>query len=204
VLNVKHSAAVRSSSSQSPGQVWDRVAQAAASSSSPPPGPVVRPHDRFPSLAASRTTPAFRQSQHNTAWSAAGASSSSPSSRPAPITTAQRTAATPGRSTAPAPRAAPPKMSASLFPTLPSSGVNNNQTRPHVSGNQSLKHILGELNAPPSNPWGGKTGDECIDTPGSSTAEGDADSLPDGGAAKGKKKKGKEKQTLFTFGTFPT
>jgi hypothetical protein len=199
VLNVKHSAAVRSSSSQSPRQVWDRVAQAAASSSSPPPGPAIRPQDRFPSLAASRTTPAFRQSQHNTAWSAAGASSSPSSFRPAIAPTAPRTPAP-----AQAPRAAPPKVSSSLFPTLPSSGSNNAHPRPAVSGNQSLKHILGEVNVPPSNPWGAKKGEEPVITPDPSTTEGEVDPLLETSSATRKKKKGKEKQTLFTFGTFPT
>lgn len=191
VLNVKHSATVRSSSTQSPRQVWDRVAQAAASSSSPP-VPAVHSRERFPTLTASKATPTFRQSQHTTAWSAAG--SSAPTSPPGGLPGVRPTT----RSPAPSPQADPPRMSAALFPTLPSSGSSNN--KPAVSGNQSLKYIRGETN---KNAWGSKGEDpQTADT--SPIPESHVDPHPPNGASKGKKKKGKEKQTLFTFGTFPT
>ncbi|KIJ44253.1 hypothetical protein M422DRAFT_30404 [Sphaerobolus stellatus SS14] len=182
ILNAKHSAAVRSGQSQR--QVWDRVAQAAAASSTKP---AVKPQERFPSLAASRNAPGFRQAQHTTAWSSAGASSSTSSS---PVI---RSTAPPVREIS---RPAPQKISASHFPSLPSSG--SSQARPQVRGNQSLKNILGDTaNAKPNNAWG-QTNEED----GQPTEEAQ-DSQPEGVSNKGKKKKGKEKQTLFTFGTFP-
>ncbi|KAF8495377.1 hypothetical protein JB92DRAFT_2747842 [Gautieria morchelliformis] len=200
VLNVKHSAAVRPSSTQSPRQVWDRVAQAAASSSTsqPPPRPAVRSQERFPALAASRTTPAFRQSPHTTAWSAAGSSAPSSSSRE---TSGVHSTVASTRDVGPPPQAVPPRMSAALFPTLPSSGSRSDQHKPAVSGNQSLKHILGEATASSANAWS-KRDDLNVAPP--SIAEEDDDPPPMAGIGKGKKKKGKEKQTLFTFGTFPT
>lgn len=187
VLNVKHSVTIRSSSSQSPRQVWDRVAQAAASSSSVPPVPAVRSQERFPPLAASKTIPAFRQSQHATAWSAAGSSAPTSSSR-------GTSGIRPNTEGAPPSQATPPRMSTALFPTLPSSGYNNNHLKPAVSGNQSLKHIRGETKA---NAW--SSGGEASPMP-----ENHIDLQVSNDTSKGKKKKGKEKQTLFTLGTFPT
>ncbi|KAF8584109.1 hypothetical protein K439DRAFT_1633855 [Ramaria rubella] len=194
VLNIKHSAAVRSST-QSPRQVWDRVAQAAASSSfPPPPTPTIRPHDRFPTLAVSKTTPAFRQTQHTTAWSA---SSSSSSSRPTSDSFGPRpVVASTSR--------AIPQISATLFPTLPSSGSSNTYSRLAVSGNQSLKHILGDVNTPPSNPWGSKKSEDPQANITPPATQNDVNTQPEAGSVKAKKKKGKEKQTLFTFGTFPS
>lgn len=194
VLNVKHSVNLRSTSAQSSRQVWDRVAQAAASSSTLRPSsvPAVGSQDRFPTLAASRTTPVVRQSQHNTAWSAAG--SSLPSSRetskmgPKP------------RTPTPTLRSSPPQMSSTLFPTLPSSGSSNNQHKPAVSGNRSLQHILGDASTPSANAWGLK----IEDLKAAPIAPSDVDQQPPSGTGKAKKKKGKEKQTLFTLGTFPT
>ena len=110
----------------------------------------------------------------------------------------------PARNQAPTPRPPPPQLSATLFPTLPSSGSNNNQHKPSVSGNRSLQHILGEANTSSANAWGQKK-DVLTTHPTASVTEADIDMLPVAtGASKGKKKKGKEKQTLFTLGTFPT
>ncbi|KAF8516949.1 hypothetical protein BU17DRAFT_50348 [Hysterangium stoloniferum] len=198
ILTVKHSAAVRSSSSQSPGQVWDRVAQAAASSSTSP-GPAIRSQDRFPSLSAAKNAPSFRHPQHSTAWSGAG-STSSVSARPLPELSGPRPTPPPSTSMATV-RSNPPQISTELFPTLPS-GSSKPLPRPTVRGNQSLKHILGEPTAPPSNPWGSKKDIDPSPSPipaDEVDASVQADPMP-----KGKKKKGKEKQTLFTLGTFPT
>jgi E3 ubiquitin-protein ligase ZNF598 len=199
VLNVKHSTTLRSSSAQSSRQVWDRVAQAAASSSTLRPSsvPAVGSQDRFPTLAASRTTPVVRQSQHNTAWSAAGSSIPSSSSRE--ITGTGPNSRTP----TPTPRALPPRISSEFFPTLPSSGSSNNQHKPAVSGNRSLQHILGDANVSSANAWGTKREDPKA---GATTPviENGVDQQPATGTGKGKKKKGKEKQTLFTLGSFPT
>jgi len=58
-----------------------------------------------------------------------------------------------------------------------------------------LKNILGDTGAKPAPAWGQKGEEEG--------AADSTDTQPEA-APKGKKKKGKEKQTLFTFGTFPT
>jgi E3 ubiquitin-protein ligase ZNF598 len=105
------------------------------------------------------------------------------------------------RNVGPAPQAVPPRMSAALFPTLPSLGSKPDQYKPAISGNQSLKHIRGDANAPSVNAWSKR--DDLNVAPPSITEEDD-DPPPMAGIGKGKKKKGKEKQTLFTFGTFPT
>jgi hypothetical protein len=94
-----------------------------------------------------------------------------------------------------------PQISAELFPTLPS-GPSKAVPRPTVSGNPSLKLILGESTTPPSNPWGPKK--DVWPTPSPTHAEENDTTSQGNPVSKGKKKKGKEKQTLFTFGTFPT
>lgn len=187
ILNAKSSASVRASSSQSQRQVWDRVAQAAASTSAQPP-PVIRRQERFPSLAAGRNVPSFRQPARTTAWSGAGASAS-PSPDPPAITqsSARQTSNSSSK------RSTPINMSTSQFPSLPS--ASSSRAKPPISGNQSLKHILGE--APKAtNRWTQNHGDDSI-----AVSE---DVQPESNPTKGKRKKGKEKQTLFTFGTFPT
>lgn len=185
-MNAKHSASVRSSSNQSQRQVWDRVAQAAASSSTRA-AVQTRPQERFPSLAASKNVPAFRQPQSSTAWSSAGASSSSSSPNTVPAIRSVTVSSGDSR------KSGPPQISTSQFPSLPSSSAN--KPRPQVSGNQSLKNILGDTGAKPAPAWGQKGEEEG--------AADSTDTQPEA-APKGKKKKGKEKQTLFTFGTFPT
>ncbi|KAG1863606.1 hypothetical protein DFJ58DRAFT_774056 [Suillus subalutaceus] len=135
VLNVKHATATRSSS-QSSRQVWDRVAQAAGSSSSrigSAPTPTPRPPDSFSVLA----TPAFRQPQRSTPWASGSGSSSTGSRAPTTVPTPvvqQRAAAKKGPP--------PPSLTSAAFPGLPSSG--NSRMKSLVSGNQSLRNILGE------------------------------------------------------------
>lgn len=195
VLNVKHATAMRSSS-QSSRQVWDRVAQAAGSSSSrigSAPTPTPRPPDSFPVLTGPpQPQPAFRQQQRNTPWASGSGSSSTGSRAPTSVPTPavqQRAVAKKGPP--------PPSLTSAAFPVLPSSG--NSRMKPLVSGNQSLRKILGET-APTIAAW-----------KGNDTASGGGSPIPDEhsvveetASGKGKKGKGKQKQTLFTLGSFPT
>lgn len=101
-----------------------------------------------------------------------------------------------------------PKLSSTLFPELPSSTASRGYSKPQVSGNVSLKNILGNTTGAVVSAW----------QPPSSTGEpndvvtveeqGDDAHVPVGVPAtvptKGKKGKGKQKQTLFTLGSFPT
>jgi hypothetical protein len=194
VLNVKHATATRSSS-QSSRQVWDRVAQAAGSSSSrigSAPTPTPRPPDSFPVLAGPQPQPAFRQQQRNTPWASGSGSSSTGSRAPASIPTPavqQRAVAKKGPP--------PPSLTSAAFPVLPSSG--NSRMKPLVSGNQSLRKILGET-APTVAAW---KGNDTANT-GGSPAPDEQSVVEETASGKGKKGKGKQKQTLFTLGSFPT
>ncbi|KAG2052778.1 hypothetical protein BDR06DRAFT_982964 [Suillus hirtellus] len=195
VLNVKHATAARSSS-QSSRQVWDRVAQAAGSSSSrigSASTPIPRPPDSFPVLTGpSQPQPAFRQQQRNTPWASGSGSSSTGSRAPKSVQTPviqQRAVAKKGPP--------PPSLTSAAFPVLPSSG--NSRMKPLVSGNQSLRNILGET-APTVAAW-----------KSNGTASGGSTPIPEEqnvaeetASGKGKKGKGKQKQTLFTLGSFPT
>lgn len=183
MLNAKHSTAIKSS--QSTRQVLDRVAQAAASSSRLP----QRPPERFPALQPSSAVkgPAFRQTQHTTPWSASASASASGSRTPVPVPSR------PTSSNSTAKKPAPPSLSKSAFPELPSSATTR-APKGSVNGNQSLRNILGE--AAPVNPAWGTSGASGNDTPPL-----DGGDEPSG---KGKKGKGKQKQTLFTLGAFPT
>lgn len=200
VLNAKHSTASRSHQ-QSSRQVWDRVAQAASSSSfaSTSNGPTPRPPDRFPPLQAAAAAlpppinptanhpPAFRQGPRNTPWSSS--TSRAPSGPSPPISRPDSSSSR----TRPGPP--PPKLSNALFPELPT--ASSNKQRAPVSGNVSLRNILGNP-APPAAPaWqaGGSNGNSGNEGPES----GSGNDPP-----KGKKGKGKGKQTLFTLGSFPT
>lgn len=204
MLNAKHSTATRSSR-RSSRQVWDRVAQAAGSASSSSSNQVSAPRapDRFPSLplsmAGPSTTPAHRQGQRNTPWSASSAGVGG--FRPPAQTSTHITLIPDPRSSRPSsgtstPHVPPPKLSNSLFPELPTS-TTTRQKAP-VSGNVSLKNILGNP-APPAAPaWMAGT---------AQTPDANADTTdvpPPGNGGKGKKGKGKQKQTLFTLGSFPT
>ncbi|KAL0946428.1 hypothetical protein HGRIS_012651 [Hohenbuehelia grisea] len=207
VLNVKHSSAVRSSQGSS-RQVWDRVAQAASSSSRPQQAPAAgRRVDHFPPIqraAASPATvavaapapgPAFRQPQRSTPWASSGAGSGSrtPVSAPTPPPLVSRPSSQ--NFGAGKPRGPPPKLSESAFPTLPAVAP---RPKAPVSGNQSLKNILGNA-APTTSAWqsGGTNSDHA------STAVENGDTAATSGG-KGKKNKGKQKQTLFKLGAFPS
>ncbi|TFK36394.1 hypothetical protein BDQ12DRAFT_249403 [Crucibulum laeve] len=214
VLNAKHSTNARSSR-QSTRQVWDRVAQAASSSSSSSHTPAAaRPPDRFPALSSTASpapalVPSFRQGQRNTPWSQSSASGfrapsalpgPSPATVPEPKIQVVPAPASRSGSGSNTPRQAPPKLSNALFPELPS--TTNARQKPQVSGNVSLRNILGNNIAPAVPAWqssgGGSNGNA---TSGQAAEDGDAGAAT---AGKGKKSKGKQKQTLFTLGSFPT
>ncbi|GLB34540.1 putative zinc finger [Lyophyllum shimeji] len=214
VLNAKHITATRSSQ-RSSRQVWDRVAQAAGSSL-----PAQRPLDRFPALAISTagpSQPAYRQAQRNTAWSASASSGFRPAAAmptPAQAAASSHITVVPdprsskpssGRST---PHQPPPKLSNALFPELRSSAPAR-QKAP-VSGNVSLRNILGNPAPPAGTAWtaGGTSTSAGVGagaTAGQAAESGnDEVSSQAAGMGKGKKGKGKQKHTLFTLGSFPT
>ncbi|KAK0463489.1 uncharacterized protein EV420DRAFT_1518464, partial [Desarmillaria tabescens] len=182
VLNAKHSTGSRSSQ-QSSRQVLDRVARAASSSSTLSAAPTAVA--RFPPLSsqtASSSSPAFRQPQHKTPWSTGGASASRgptlvPSSLPGP--------------SAKAPRPPPPKLNEASFPGLPSTAP---RAKPLIGGNTSLRNILGTSTPPPQTVWSATS---------SSSASPAPDAAPEESVPKGKKNKGKQKQTLFHPGYLP-
>ncbi|KIK00343.1 hypothetical protein K443DRAFT_612765 [Laccaria amethystina LaAM-08-1] len=226
VLDAKHSTATRSSE-RSSRQVWDRVAQAAGSSSAAVPSLSQVPTQqrlpgKFPALTGGSTpgstpTPAFRQGQRNTPWSTSsttgfkaptalpGSSSSFPSAPESRPTSSSSSLASAKAAAHGGPRQAPPKLSKALFPELPT--VANSRQKPQINGNVSLKNILGNSATPAVSAWAGaaaghpagqKTPSGANETP---ATEGDIITAATG---KGKKGKAKQKQTLFTLGTFPT
>ncbi|KAF9014196.1 hypothetical protein BDQ17DRAFT_1342259 [Cyathus striatus] len=209
VLNAKNATATKSSQ-QSSRQVWDRVAEAASASSStifrpPPPRPAIKrkpqapppPPDSFPSLANnSSSTPVgttlFRQGQRNTPWAQSGGGFRPPEPKIQVVPAVSQSSS--GSS---APRKPPPKLSNALFPELPATNVA--RAKPPVSGNVSLRNILGK-NAPASPAWQGSGSGDTVPAPAEPNAEGEQTQ----GGGKGRKGKGKQKQTLFTLGSFPT
>ncbi|THH20876.1 hypothetical protein EW146_g533 [Bondarzewia mesenterica] len=177
VLSAKSATATRSTR-QSSRAVWDRVAKAASSSGT---SHVARPTDRFPTLqpSAPPVTAGFRQPQRPTAWSASASGQSVPPPSP------------PSSSPQP-PRPSPPSLSKSLFPELPSS--TSSRSKPVISGsNASLQKVLGSA-APATSAWGS-----------SSSVTAATETTGAAQESTGRKKgKGKQKQTLFTLGSFPT
>ncbi|KAI0807653.1 hypothetical protein C8Q74DRAFT_79098 [Fomes fomentarius] len=212
VLNAKHSTATRSSAQSR--QLWDRVARAAgsspaqASSSSGPSGSRVAPAaNAFPPLnpgvaPTPSTATSFRQPQRLTPW--ASASAATVSSSPAPAPRAPTSVPGPGARA----KAGPAVLSKSAFPELPATNAPR-VPRAAVGGNQSLRKILGE-SAPAQPAWtsGGKNGNgsggSWAAAPAEDAANGEGDSGSQGatGAGGKKKGKGKQKQTLFTLGSF--
>ncbi|KXN92886.1 hypothetical protein AN958_07306 [Leucoagaricus sp. SymC.cos] len=215
VLNAKNSTASRSS--RPSRQVWDRVAAAASSSSTSAPQPrqyvstqsQSQPTSSFPPLPGATSSssnssgqapiPAFRQPTRTTAWSASASAAASPRAIEPRSVPASRTSKN-NKQTKPL------KLDSSLFPELPSSSAV--RERPKIGGNVSLKNILGS-SSPVVSAWqsGGGTGsgdgmvDSAVD--GASGA-GNGEGEESGAAKKGKKGKGKQKQMLFTLGSFPT
>lgn len=207
MLNAKNSTAARSHR-QSSGQLWDRVARAAASTSAQPGPSRVPAVSSFPPLqpgaaaGPSSSTP-FRQAQRVTPWASGGAASS-PS--PAPVVRVPTSVPGPGAKS----KGGPATFSKSAFPELPSGG-GQRVPKGAVSGNQSLRKILGE-SAPAQPAWrgSGSGGESGTSTPGepSGAGAGAGEGEVNGGSGQGagakKKGKGKQKQTLFTLGSFPT
>ena len=80
--------------------------------------------------------------------------------------------------------------------------------KPQVSGNVSLRNILGTTTGPVVSAWQPNTA--MGDGNGQVEDQGEAGEGPVSGdtkaasQTKGKKGKGKQKQTLFTMGSFPT
>ncbi|KAI5124372.1 hypothetical protein M0805_008975 [Coniferiporia weirii] len=193
VLNVKQSTQPR----RSTGQVWDRVARAATSSSSVPgaAGPSTRPLERFPALkrntplppSVATPAPAFRQPQRSTPWAS---SSAAPAPAPGPRIHSENKSNGSSGATA--------NLSKAAFPSLPSAAP---RVKPPMSGNQSLRKIIGGQ-GPATNAWS-SSGAESTEA---SAPNRDSEEAPDDVSSQPKKgkKKGKEKLTLFTLGAFPT
>ena len=189
VLNAKHQT---SRTSRSKRQVLDRVAAAASSSSWSQPGPT----NHFPTLASTSQPPAepspgpSRSQQKQTKpWTSNGQGSSS-GFRPQVQQPVSINKPQPKRTVA------LPSLSKSAFPELPAV-VSKRPPKEFISGNKSLKNILGDtLPAQPA--WG--QGSSSSIQPSSPPP----DPEPEPTTTKGRKGKGKQKQTLFTLGTFPT
>lgn len=185
ILNVKHSTASRSSQ-QSSRQLLDRVAQAAGSSTASLSAPVQasRPPERFPTLP--HALPPFRQAQRKTPWSASASSGvRAPISVPGPGATESR-------------KKSPTPLSRAQFPELPASS--SARPKATVGGNQSLKNILRDT-TPATSAWSGGTSGSAAKA--FEEEEGDGANATESAFGKSKKK-GKQKQTLFTLGSFPT
>jgi hypothetical protein len=186
VLNAKHQT---TRSSRPKRQVLDRVAAAASSSSRPQP-----PARNFPALPPTSksspkpiTPPSRPQQKQRTPWLNNGQGSSSlsrpPDQQPVSISKPLPKRAAP-----------PPPLSKSAFPELPAV-VSKRPPKQFISGNKSLKNILGD--AQPAQPaWG--------QGPSTLPSSPPLDPDPEPTTTKGKKGKGKQKQTLFTLGSFPT
>ncbi|KAI0672758.1 hypothetical protein C8Q78DRAFT_1121771 [Trametes maxima] len=200
VLNAKNSTGGRSTT-QSSRQLFDRVARAAASTSAgSTSGPSRAPAaNSFPPLQAvastgpSNTT-AFRQPQRITPWAGTTVTS------PAPVVRAPTSVPGPGARS----KGGPAVLSKSAFPELPTAS-GPRVPKGAVSGNQSLRKILGQ-SAPEQPAWkngrnGNGSGESGTSTPGEPAVQGDTDA---NGTVGKKKGKGKQKQTLFTLGSFPT
>jgi len=163
--------------------VWDRVAQAAERGAT------------FPPIPPGSTSGGRKRGTRNTAWSASAASVSAGSGGGNNNDNVPQ-----GGKPPPAPPPPAPVLSNAAFPTLPSSAAP--RARPVVSARSGqLQHILGS--APPAaSAWapGRPTQDEAA-----SARETEEVAPPAEVAAGGKKKgKGKQKQTLFMFGSYPS
>jgi hypothetical protein len=176
---------------------------------------------RFPPLA-----PGFRQPPRQTPWtsSLAGGSGSTVStvSATAVVATATATVHAPAISMSPKKKGKgavrqPPMLSDAAFPELPTTA--QPRMKPLVSGNASLRHILGDATPASVKPsWraiasmsghGAGAGSEVGASVQTQTqthvqtqtrvVEQEASEV-----GRGRKGKGKQKQTLFTLGSFPT
>lgn len=178
VLNAKHQT---SRSSLPRRQVLDRVAAAASSF------PTLTSTSKSPSKSTSG--PSRPQRKPATPWTGNGQGSSS-GFRPQ----VQQH----GSMTEPQPKnaPAPPTLSKSAFPELPAVAPNR-PPKDYISGNKSLKNILGGT-LPTQPAWG-----QGPSMQPSSPPPPPPDPEPEPATTKGRKGKGKQKQTLFTLGSFP-
>lgn len=190
VLNAKSSTAARSQA------VLSRVATAAGASSS---GSLLhtRPRDRFPPLGAPSSSrslaevkPFQQPGSRNTPWSNSSAATRLRTSTPPPEISQLNK------------RKPSPKLHTSLFPELPSSS--NARAKLQVSGNVSLKNILGSASTPPGTSWGANGLSTTTQTSPKAVTQNRPDESDGRASAKSKKGRGKQKQTLFTLGSFPT
>ncbi|KAI9511097.1 hypothetical protein F5148DRAFT_1173692 [Russula earlei] len=188
---------------QSQRAVWDRVAQAAER------GATFSPLRTPPSLnaphpASTGPTPNVRrQGLRNTAWSASAASVSAGGGGSG-SSNYNNNASSVSQGGKPAPAPAPPPPAPALtnaaFPMLPSSAASRG--RPVVSARTSqLRHILGS--APPTtSAWApGRVGQDNAVGVG---VEDGATAAAEVGASGRKRGKGKQKQTLFMLGSYPS
>ena len=161
----------------------DRVANAASRTSSSSPQP-----DRFPALSSTQPKSRSKVSHSSTPWASSMASVATP---PIPTTTAVSVTLPNNRAQN---RAGPPKLSHSLFPSLPPpSNTTAMEARQLLGASRSSRESTQHHTA-----WG--KGDAASAT----AVEAENDQVDEEVTARTKKKKGKEKQTLFTLGSIPT
>ncbi|KAH8106912.1 hypothetical protein BXZ70DRAFT_867873, partial [Cristinia sonorae] len=192
ILTAKQSTAAHSSA-QSSRQLQDRVARAAASSSAIQPS---KPVERFPPLQASSSTPigsGFRQAQRTTPWAGSSlAASAAPQISRGPVSVPGPGAKSTGRAPAPV-------LSKAAFPALPVATVTK-VPRSAIGGNQSLRNIIGGDSGPSTPVWQNGAPGQGSGASTPNEPQEDERNDPTGGKKKGK---GKQKQTLFTLGSFP-
>lgn len=183
-----------SRTSRSRRQVLDRVAAAASNS---PAWSQSRSTNHFPNLPSTSQPPAnptpapSRPQQKQTKqWSNNGQGSTSgfrpQVQQPVSINKPQ-----------PKKTGGPPPLSKSAFPELPTV-VSNKPPKPFISGNKSLKNIIGDT-LPTQPAWG-----QGPSSAQPSSPPPDPEPEPEPTTTTGRKRKGKQKQTLFTLGSFPT
>lgn len=195
--------------------VWDRVAQAAERGATFPPLRALlqqqqqqpRSHSatppQAPQLPNTAPMPAVRKrGVRKTAWSASAASvgaGGSGGGNNSSDNTNSVSKTPQGGKPPPAPPPAAPSLTNAAFPILPSSAAP--RAPPVVSSRTGqLQHILGST-PPATSAWApGRAAQDEV------AGEGDVEAaVPEEAVAGGKKrKKGKQKQTLLVFGSYPT
>ena len=165
LLNIKHTSSARSSN-QSNRRVWDRVAQAAGQ----PPVNGSAPRNKFPPLQA-KAGPAPRVVPGSSApptWKQNTPSMSAPAVGAFPSLVASTSRPVSVNRTAPGPGAPPPKINNAMFPELPT--ATSVRERPPISGNSSLRNILGSKPPPSTAVWNSSSSSSNVDQPGSEAA----------------------------------
>jgi E3 ubiquitin-protein ligase ZNF598 len=171
-------------SQQSTRNMLERVANAASS-------PTTSRSEGFPVLTAPLNKSKLKTGSrlgNPTPWS-----SSSANRQPPPTSSATvQSFSVPGPATTSKAKSDAPKFSNSLFPSLPPPSS--------TTALEARQLVNGDRNKKPSNTAWGSSHESIPVTPAESENENN-EALVN---PRGKKKKGKEKQTLFTLGTFPT